>query len=70
MARKSDKKQPSGLDIAAARLDLIRRRHQALILQTRAMIAAEMASDFDDPFEAMVEADELQLVEAAETGRL
>jgi hypothetical protein len=34
------------------------------------MIAAEMACDFDDPFEAMVEADELQLVEAAETGRL
>ena len=70
MARKSTKQQPSGMDVVAARLDLIRKRHQALILQTRAMIAAEMASDFDDPFEAMVEADELQLVEAHETDRL
>ena len=70
MARKTNKPQTSGMDVAAARLDLIRKRHQALILSTRAMIAAEMSSDFDDPFEAMVEADELQLVEAAETGRL
>jgi len=70
MRRKTKKQAGTEMTVQAARLDLIRRRHQELILQTRAMIAAELADGFGDPFEDMVEAEELHMVEAAEMGRL
>ena len=70
MGRKTKQQAASTTDVVAARLDLIRRRHRELILQTRAMIAAELADGFEDPFEDMVETEELHLVEAAEMGRL
>jgi hypothetical protein len=70
MGRKTKQQAVSTTDVVAARLDLIRRRHRELILETRAMIAAELADGFGDPFEDMVEAEELHLVEAAEMGRL
>ena len=70
MSRTMNKQDVPELTVLAARLDLIRKRHRALILETRAMIAAELDGEFDDPFEEMVEAEELHLVEAAEMGRL
>jgi hypothetical protein len=70
MRRKTKKHVATEMDVQAARLDLIRKRHQELILQTRAMIAAELSDGFDDPFEDMVEAEELHLVESAELGRI
>jgi len=70
MGRKTSKQATDAHTGLAARLELIRKRHRELILETRAMIAAELDGEFDDPFEEMAEADELQLVEAAEMGRL
>ena len=70
MGRKMKQHDMNEMTVQASRLDLIRRRHQELILETRAMIAAEIADGVGDPFEDMVEAEELHLVEAAEMGRL
>jgi hypothetical protein len=70
MGRKTKQDAGNESAVQAARLDLIRRRYKELILETRAMIAAEIADGFGDPFEDMVEAEELHLVESAEMGRL
>ncbi len=70
MGRRTKTQVGTEAQVMAARLDLIRKRHRELILETRAMIAAELADGFDDPFEEMVEAEELHLVESAELGRL
>ncbi len=70
MGRRTKKQAGKETNVLAARLDLIRKRHRELILETRAMIAAELADGFEDPFEEMVEAEELHLVESAEMGRL
>ncbi len=47
------------------RLELIRQRHQALILKPREAIAEECEGEFDDPFDDFDEAEHLELVEAA-----
>ncbi len=70
MGRKLKHQDGTQTNVLAARLDLIRKRHRELILETRAMIAAELADGFEDPFEEMVEAEELHLVESAELGRI
>jgi hypothetical protein len=70
MRRTMKKQAETEPTVQTGRLDLIRRRHRELILETRAMIAAEIADGAEDPFEDMAEADELHLVEAAELGRL
>ncbi|MGD2175195.1 MAG: hypothetical protein PVJ27_07315 [Candidatus Brocadiaceae bacterium] len=54
----------------AERLEVIRRRHKELILQPREAIATDLAHEFGMPLDELSEADELELVEAAETGRL
>jgi len=52
----------------AARLDLIRRRHRELILQPRALIAADLDADLDDPMEELSE--ELEMAQMVESGRV
>jgi hypothetical protein len=47
------------------RLELIRQRHQALILQPREALADEYDGEFEDPFDEFDDADRLELVEAA-----
>ncbi len=70
MGRKMKKQAGTQKNALATRLDLIRKRHRELILETRAMIAAELADGTEDPFEEMAEAEELHLVESAELGRI
>jgi hypothetical protein len=54
---------------SAARLALIKRRHRELILGPRERIAADCGDEFDDPFDELLDADQMELVEAVQLGR-
>lgn len=68
MARKAKgkKRQPVGQDLLTRRLALIKKRHRKLILETREMIAADLAADMDETMvEEFLEPNELELADAA-----
>ncbi|MHC5033719.1 MAG: hypothetical protein ACYTFZ_01620 [Planctomycetota bacterium] len=50
-----------------SRLELIRQRHRKLILEPRAAIAADFGHEFEDRFDDILEADELEYAQAAAT---
>jgi len=52
------------------RLALIKRRHRELILKAREAVAADFTNELDDPYEDVLGADEVEMVEAVGTGRL
>jgi hypothetical protein len=52
------------------RLALIKRRHRELILRAREAVAADFTNELDDPYEDVLGADEVEMVEAVGTGRL
>jgi len=52
-------------ELRTKRLELIRQRHQALILQTREARIGEYEGEFGDTFDEFDEADRLELAQAA-----
>jgi hypothetical protein len=70
MAGKSQKR--TGRLAAGAppsRLELIKRRHRELILKPREALASDYGHEFEDPFDDVLGADELE-TEAMALGRL
>ena len=51
-------------------MELIRQRHNKLILQPRAAIAADMNDELGDPFEDPLAIDRLEYVELSDLSRL
>ncbi|MHC4481389.1 MAG: hypothetical protein ACYS8K_04305 [Planctomycetota bacterium] len=49
-----------------ARLALIRQRHRKLILEPRAAIATDFDREFEDGFDDVLEADQLEVAQAVE----
>ncbi|MCD6415844.1 MAG: hypothetical protein J7M08_04010 [Planctomycetes bacterium] len=49
------------------RLELIKQRHQKLILGPREMIAIQMADEADDPFDQTLDLDEIDASNAPRT---
>ena len=62
MARKA-KKSKNDLE---NRLELIRQRHRALIIEPRKEIADDLNAEFDDPFEDAFEEGSVDFAELAE----
>jgi len=63
-SRKTGAKAPkAGL---ADRLELIRKRHRALILEPRKAIADELDEEFDDPFAGPLADEGLELAQVAD----
>ncbi|KPK61796.1 MAG: hypothetical protein AMK73_07695 [Planctomycetes bacterium SM23_32] len=48
-------------DGTGCRLELIRRRHRELILRPREAIAADYGDEFEDPFDEVLDADQMEL---------
>ncbi len=70
MARKSQKRTSEAATGAPpSRLDLIKRRHRELILKPREALASDYAHEFEDPFDDVLGADQLE-TEAMAFGRL
>jgi hypothetical protein len=71
---KMSKKKATGklnVDVRAARLELIRKRHRALILNPReSLAAAELDCGFDDALDDQFESEELRLQEAFSMDRI
>ena len=65
-SRGTSERHPSGQGLIEARLRLIRKRHRELILQPRELIAADLASEFDDRFEEDAEPKEVPVGEFAQ----
>ncbi|MFO8008561.1 MAG: hypothetical protein R6V05_12595 [Candidatus Brocadiia bacterium] len=53
-----------------ARLEIIRRRHQELILQPREVIGADLDGDLTGPLGEFDEPDEVRILEASQAGQL
>ena len=72
MARKakSEKDDVPALRSSSSRLELIKRRHEELILKPRATIAADLSSELDDPYEELVGADQMELADTADAVHL
>lgn len=73
MARRCMKSEVTGAMTAApsSRLDLIKKRHQELILKPREALAADVSSeDHDDPFDELLGADQMEMADVVTTGRL
>jgi hypothetical protein len=50
----------------ASRLELIRKRHRELILKPRQSIAADFNDEFGDPFEEILEGDQVEMAETVD----
>ncbi len=57
-------------EVIEARLEMIRKRHRELILLPREVIAADLDSEFDDAFDGVTEAEELQLAQVVQSEQL
>jgi hypothetical protein len=70
MARRSQKgKDGAAASAPRSRLELIKQRHRELILRPRESLASDYGHEFEDPFDHVLEADELE-TEAMSLGRL
>jgi hypothetical protein len=71
VARKTKKQRRQSREEAfEARLALIRKRHRELILRQRELIAADLASEFDDALDDGAELEELELAQAVQSETL
>jgi hypothetical protein len=62
MARKKKTAVPADRqEMLRARLELIRERHQALIVRTREMIAADFDHEFGNSFDEMEDVEQLEM---------
>ncbi len=68
--RKKSKSGTTQGSTAGSRLELIRKRHHELILQTRELIAADLDDEFEDGFSEAEEVEELEFAEASNADSL
>jgi len=68
MARKAKtgKEDVPALRNSASRLELIKRRHEELILKPRATIAADLSNELDDPYEELLGTEQMELADTAD----
>jgi hypothetical protein len=72
MARraKTQREDVTGSPEATSRLALIKRRHRELILKPREVIAADFGDELDDPFEEILDADQMEVSEPVDAVQL
>jgi hypothetical protein len=67
MARHKKSKAPADRqELLQSRLELIRQRHRALIVQAREMIAADFDQEFGDSFDEMEDVEQVEMGDLVE----